>query len=279
MVDDEKYILLIDEIKRLYIDHVGVQENLCVEKEKKFSKFCDELHALYEVEKENIFNGYIKPFINEYSFIEDTSSLQVINKLHYETYHSLFLKYILDSQNSFGHEVLREFLSNVADNKNWFENLSLCTYNVHEEVSTKGLKNGNNKKRIDLLFVDDKNKWCIVIENKIDSEVHYHGDNKRSQLDFYYDYCERTYKDYEKLYILLSYNEKNSSHKRTGWEYADYYDVFKSLLKHHSKDALVNDYLKTVFKLLFPNETMNSYQRSSLYRGRKFYSNIIQKMK
>lgn len=277
MVENEKYILLVDEIKRLYTEYVKVQGDLYLEKERKFSKFGDELHDLYEVEKENIFNKYISPFINEYSFIEESSSLQVIDKLHYETYHSLFLKYILGSNNSFGHEVLREFLNNVIGNRSWFENISLRTYNVYVEEQTKGLKNGNNKKRIDLLFVDNTNKWYIVIENKINSEVHY--SNKHSQLDFYYSCCEKRYKGYDKLYILLSFSTKNRSHIKGSWIYVDYCKVFKSLLKYHFKDSLVRDYLKTLFKLLFPCETMESYKKCSLYRGMQFYRNITLKIK
>jgi len=277
MIDNEKYILLVDEIKRLQIDYVKVQESLCIEQEKKFSELCDELHRLYEVETESIFNKYISPFINEYSFIENPSSLQIINKLHCETYHSLFFKYILDSQNVFGHEVLKEFLSDVTDNKSWIENISRRNYNIYREEPTKGLKNGNDKKRIDLLVVDDKNKWCIVIENKINSEVHYR--NKYSQLDPYYSYCEKRYKGYDKIYILLSYNTKNQNYVKGDWIYVNYYRVFKSLLKYYSKDSLIRDYLKTLFKLLFPNETMDFYKKISMYRGMQFYKNIILKMK
>ncbi|WP_270540336.1 PD-(D/E)XK nuclease family protein [Bacteroides zhangwenhongii] len=277
MIDAEKYFLSVDEMRRLYIDNVEVQKNSYLEKERTFFKYCDELHCFYVVEKENLFNKYVAPFINEYPFIEKPSSLQVIEKLHCETYHSLFLKYIWDNQNSFGYKVLSEFLNNVANDKSWFESISMRTYNVQKEVPTKGLKNGNDKKRIDLLLVDDKNKWCIAIENKINAEIHY--SNKHSQLEPYYNFCEKKYKGYDKLYILLSYNSKNQCHVNDNWIYVDYYYVFKSLLKYHCKDLLIEDYLKTLFKLLFPKVRRDCYKNSTMYRSMWFYQNIILKIK
>lgn len=278
MIDNEKCTLIIDEMKQLYAEYIEAQKNIYIKKEEKFSIFCDELQGLYDMEREDIFNSYVSPFIGKYPFIEETSSLQIIEKLQHENYHSLFLKYILDSKNPFGHEILKDFLNNVTDNRNWFESVSMRTYNVSVEVPTKGLRNGDDKKRIDIFLVDDNNKWCIVIENKINSAVHYN--NKRSQLHFYRKFCEqKAYGEYNKLCILLSHNPRNYSHIMDSWIYADYYKVFKSLLNHYYKDSLIVDYLKTLFKLLFPNEKMHSYETGSMYRSMKFYQNIILKIK
>lgn len=174
---------------------------------------------------------------------------------------------------------LKRFLNNNWARKKWFNTLSHRNYEVYIEDQTKALRKGNDKKRIDLLFVDKKNEWCIVIENKIDSEVHYSGSQKRSQLDYYYRHCEKIYMGYNKLYILLSYNNKNKSHVKDSWIYADYYTVFKSLLKYHAEDDLIRDYLKSLFKLLFSNDAMLNNEYNTLYRGMQFYNNIISNIK
>lgn len=225
MADEEKYTKLIDEIKILYTEHLNKQNILRLDREKKFSIFCNELQDLYEQEKEKIYDVYVRPFVNQYSFLQEASSLEVIGKLKYETYHSLFLKYIWSCQNPFGAQILKDFLITIGQEKKWLNTLFCRNYEGCIEERTKALRKGNDKKRIDLLFVDKKNEWCIVIENKIDSEVHYSGSQKRSQLDSYYSHCEKTYMGYNKLYILLSYNNKNTSHVKGNWIYADYYTV------------------------------------------------------
>ena len=54
MADEEKYTKLIDEIKILYTEHLNKQNILRLDREKKFSIFCNELQDLYEKEKEKI---------------------------------------------------------------------------------------------------------------------------------------------------------------------------------------------------------------------------------
>ena len=105
MADEEKYTKLIDEIKILYTEHLNKQNILRLDREKKFSIFCNELQDLYEQEKEKIYDVYVRPFVNQYSFLQEASSLEVIGKLKYETYHSLFLKYIWSCQNPFGAQI------------------------------------------------------------------------------------------------------------------------------------------------------------------------------
>lgn len=58
MADEEKYTKLIDEIKILYTEHLNKQNILRLDREKKFSIFCNELQDLYEQEKEKIYDVY-----------------------------------------------------------------------------------------------------------------------------------------------------------------------------------------------------------------------------
>ena len=85
---------------------------------------------------------------------------------------------------------------------------------------------------MDLFIKDDKNKWLVVVENKIDSNIRV---EKGSQLDAYSEFCKRNYPEYNKLYILLSYREDNfkdieNSKKESEWLPMNYYSVFLSLI-------------------------------------------------
>ena len=204
--------------------------------------------------------------------------MQIIKKVKHETYHSLFLAYLWGSETSFGHKAFQDFINDIlTDKEPWVDTIQQCSYKVFTEKYIKGQrKKGLNKKRIDLIFVDEKNKWCVIIENKIESKVHY-SDN-RSQLNYYFDYGERQYKGYHQLYILLSHTD-NQKYENEKWKYANYHQVFKSLLKYHTGESLLRDYLKTLFALLFPNEQLDNYSTHSLHTGMTFYNRIISKIK
>ena len=277
MVTEEKHIQLIEKIKNLYVEDKKRQQHAQKMREKEFCAFCDELQNFYEQEKE-VLNQHITLFISQYSFLNEKSSLQIINKHKQETYHSSFLEYLWGNKASFGCKAFYDFINDIlTDKESWVDTIKQSSYKVFtEEYIKEQRKEGLNKKRIDLIFVDEKNKWCVIIENKIESKVHY-SDN-RSQLDNYFDYGKRKYKGFHQLYILLSHTD-NQKHEKGEWKSANYHQVFKSLLKYHTEDSLLRDYLKTLFALLFPNEQMNNYSTHSLYQGMLFYNCIISKIK
>lgn len=282
MVELDKYTLFFDEIRKLQLEEKNIQEKRQELKTLEFSDYCNELTILYEIEKSKLLNQHIIPFINSYSFLKDFSSLQIIGKTEFETYHSKFLKYIWNSTTEFGSIALLNFLKEIGVREDWFEFISQNTYYVKEEHQTgKHRKRDLNRKRIDLLFVDDKNKWLIIIENKINSRVTNDKKSGRSQLDIYRDISvregKRKYDEYSKLYILLSHRDNNQSAKN-GWKYADYHQVFKSLLPYSSKNPLVKDYLKTLFELLFYAEDLNyDYLNAPLNLSKLFYFRVISK--
>lgn len=282
MINTNSYILLIEEFHCLYL-----QERKKWEKEQKmyehrFSAFCEELYSLYQIEKKNVCNQCIIPFISKNLFLGEVSSLSIINKLNFETFHSQFLKYLWNSQTELGNIAFLNFLEEIGVNDCWLNTLKQNLYRVEcEHLTGKQRKRDLNRKRIDLLFIDEVNKWVVVIENKIDSKVHSDLKSNRSQLDIYHDYCERRFQDYHKVYILLSYNKNNSRYAENSnsWLYADYYHVFKSLLNYSSQNDIVRDYLKTLFFLLFPNIKLNKdYVNCSLYRSTLFFYHIISKI-
>ena len=283
MVDLKDFISLVEELSLLYQKVKEEEERLRIERESRFSILCGELRSLYGEEKSRVYHEYIEPFIDKYSFLKEKSFLIVTEKHKKETCHSLFLKYIWNNQTKSGNIIFRHFLEEIGIKDSSLDTIKSKSYIVKEEHYTREQRKIDlNGKWIDLFFVDNSNKWLVAVENKIKSEVRYYDEKrKRSQLDVYREYCEFNpdYKGYSKVYVLLSYNEKNRSHLRDKWEYADYYQLFRSLFLFRLKDVLLQDYLKTLFSLLFPEMRWeDTYEDVSLYRCMLFYNNVISKI-
>jgi len=285
MVTEVVNLQLIEEIKKLYVEDKQKQLHIKKMRENEFCLFCDKLQSIYKQEVENVYNKHIDPFLDEYFFLKEKSSLQIIDKLKYENYHSLFLEYLWGKEQNFGAEAFQDFINDALSNNDrepWGNTITQSSYKIIPNKPIKGQRKKElNRKRPDLIFVDKANKWCVIIENKIESKVSLSDrSNNRSQLDIYFDYGERKYKEFHyRLYILLSYTD-NQEHRKGEWIYANYYQVFKSLLKFHTEDSRLCDYLQTLFALLFPNEQMDYYSSTrSLCQGMLFYNRVISKIK
>ena len=269
------YILLIDEISKLYSDKKKRREN-------DFFIFCKELELLYPTAIKSLSQKYIIPFLEQSPFLTSSSYLQaVLHRERKETDHSLFLKYVL-SQCKYGCSILWDFCNIIRCQSEWMNAIKQNTYTVKSEFSTKRQrKQSLSLRRMDLLIKDDKNQWLIVIENKIDSKIRV---EKGSQLDAYSEICERDYPQYNKLYILLSYREDNfkdieNSKKGSEWLCLNYYSVFNVLLKYAEKDDFIKEYLKILYFLLFPNiQIANRHSASSLFRYWLFINRVILKL-
>ena len=274
---------VIGEICRLHAQ----EKDKRYEKHRLFEKTAlnslQTLITLHHKENKILCREYIAPFVEKYPFLNDASSLTVIDKLYHENYHSLFLKYIWNNQRPHGNKMFSDFLKEINIDEWWLKAVQKNNYRIECEHCIKDSQEQMlNHKRIDLLFVDEANKWLIVIENKIRSEVRFYSDGKYSQLDAYQKYCRknRKFRDYKTLHILLSYNKKNTSYIEDSddWKNADYYQVFKSLLKYTSTDTIITDYAKTLFAILFPQKNLNEAVSDLLHRNTWFYHHVISKL-
>lgn len=269
------YILLIDEISKLYSDKKKRREN-------DFFIFCKELELLYPTTIKSLSQKYIIPFLEQFPFLTFPSYLQaVLHRERKETDHSLFLKYVL-SQCKCGSSILLDFCNIIGCQSEWINAIKQNTYTVESEFSTKQQrKQSISLRRMDLFIKDEKNKWLIVIENKIDSKIRV---EKGSQLDAYSEFCKRNYPQYNKLYILLSYREDNfkdieNSKKESEWLPMNYYSVFNVLLKYAEEDDFIKEYLNILYFLLFPNiQILNVHCSSSLFRRWLLINRVILKL-
>jgi hypothetical protein len=282
MVDTNKFTSVVEDFNILIQKEKEekLQKNKCLE--DKFCTLLTEFSALYNKQAKTI-QQQIVPFIEEYSFLNNgISSLQVINKVRQETYHSLFLAHIWDwSKVKSGETILSDFIDSInIENKSYLQDcIKKKNYTIETEYTIKNAKKRSlNGKRIDILIKDIDSKWNIIIENKIYSHVFYDEKRKQTQLGCYQQYCEDKFKNSFCAYILLSRTD-NNSYCEDSWTYADYYQIFKSLLIHYQVDDTIKDYLKTLWVLLFPNEQTPIKSKISLYQAYQFYEQIISKIK
>lgn len=273
---------LIEELSLLYRKEEEERESVQQQKATHIFNVLEDLHKSYQQEKEQIYQQYIRPFISKYFFLNHLSSLSIIGKENQETYHSCYLKKIWDSQTESGSIILTDFLKTIEIKGDWIETVICNQYNITTEYFTgKQRKRDLCAKKMDLLIKDDVHKWLIGIENKIRSEVHSDKRSGRSQLEFYKDYCERTFPDYKRIFILLSHCDNKSYAQKSNWKYTDYYSVMKLFLKYHQCSDTIKDYLKTLYSLLFNKEEFDTRlynEATSLYDYNLFINRIISKI-
>ena len=145
-----------------------------------------------------------KKIKNSYNNLYDTEEtfLDIINKYYDESIFSNMLCYYFKKK-----EIFKAFAQEVLGIKQKISNIVI----VERE-----------KKNIDLFIEDEKNKICIVIENKIKSGINGRNiKNKRnsnklkdSQLVKYKEWVENNYKDYYKRYYIFVPNYKENELKK-----------------------------------------------------------------
>ena len=207
------------------------------------------------------------------------SSFSIMEYDFHENTHSNILEYIFDYK-LMGNEaadLFAEFISYLRGN---FTDLSLLikkkNYIVVRECS---VKNG----RMDLFIHDKKNKFAIVIENKIFADVSEKelqpDDNliHKTQLNIYINHLNHNYKTYKKLYILLSYKPIESQEEYKPFISVDYnylYKIFESF-ERKIKDRIFDDYkilLHSLVNDLYDNKKYLFRQLNSMRNDRKFIS-------
>lgn len=124
-------------------------------------------------------------------------SLGIINT---EIRHSHFLSWLLDPNETHGLDAyfLKIFLKEIAaNNKTFLSGYNIFQINAWNLDNTLVLREWNN---IDILIVNEENKFVCVIENKVDSREH------SNQLTRYREIIEEHYKDYHKMFLYLTVN-------------------------------------------------------------------------
>lgn len=276
MVKYESFVCLIDDLKSIYSKENLIKKNIQQIYSDKLDSIIDEICSLYKKESEYTYKEFIMPFTDKYLFLQTSSILGVINKLEHETFHSLILKELWNPQH--GKRILANFITTIDDispndKMKLQEYILQGNYFIEEEHTIK-----KNKKRIDLLIADNAKKWFIIVENKINATVN-KSKEKTTQLQYYFQYGESALKKYPNRYYILLSHRDNKKDAVEPWMYATYNDVFLSLIKTIPQTRIVEDYLSSLFRLLYPNNISQNNIGNSLYKSYQFYYEIIKHIK
>lgn len=209
------------------------------------------------------------------------SSFSLMEYDFHENTHSNILEYIFDYQ-LIGNEAadfLAAFISGLKENSDDFSSLiKERKYLIEREFT---VKNG----RMDLFIYNEKNKFAIVIENKIfaeiaEKEILPEEDlTHKTQLDFYINHLNNYYSGYKKLYILLSYKQIQKSEEYKPFVSVDYNYLYNTLESFENiKDSIFNDYKILLYSLInniYKNKKDIFKQINSLRKNRKIVSTSV----
>lgn len=133
------------------------------------------------------------------------SSLSLMEYDFHENSHSNIINYLIDFDTF---EEAPEILSRIVENTSYekkdelYEKIKKKTYSVNREFH---IRNDNYSGRIDLFIEDPKEKFVIIIENKVLTEIGLETnlesevETKITQLEKYKMWCERRYSGYSRL--------------------------------------------------------------------------------
>lgn len=136
---------------------------------------------------------------------------EAIGFVHQEVMHSRFLAFLLDPKqtHNLNASFLKRFLQKVSESANRtslpsiFDSLGehdLTRITVYTEVPT-------DDGRIDILLLDEANRWAMIIENKIRSTEH-HG-----QLNRYYSFVKDNHPSWKVTSVYLTPFGDRASHE------------------------------------------------------------------
>lgn len=269
----EKAILfesLVEDLKFLVQQENQQRQETQTYLESSFSSFLESIKPLYQEEKQRLLEE-ISLFGQNYSFLKGKSLLEYLN-IEKETNHSKILAGIWEDNP----QILFDFIQSIPtlsindQLKNWI---------LEGDYKVKTEKKTTHKKSIDILITDNKKRYCIAIENKINSAISFH-EKEKPQLDSYSEYVNCIMpKDAIIFCILLSHRNNKKYTWGSNWNYADYFCVFQSLINYSAENHILKEYSIAVFSLLFPNKETgdNINEESSIVEMSLFYQKIITK--
>jgi len=208
---------------------------------------------------------------------EEVNLMDILRVSHKELQHSNFLAWFFNptASHNLGDFALKEFIK-IYFKENQFQNLGNTTgLSVFDFVllDFDDLEIRREYKNIDLIFLSQKNGFCIVIENKIKSS------ESRGQLEKYRKLIESEYPDFKhKIYIYLSLEDQQiSESEQDYYVQLNYGHVIKLIeqvissqrLKLADKTRFVfEQYLQTLKSMLNTNEEIEKVAQQ-LYKKYK----------
>jgi len=212
-------------------------------------------------------------------FFEKFNIFDCLKLTRAEIRHSNFLGWLLDPKETHGLNdyFLKEFLKKILYGNKSFKDID-NTPSIFD-IDIWDMSNVEVKREseyIDILIVDEDNKFILVIENKIDTGQH------DDQLERYAIFIREEYPDdnYKKLYIYLKPEQEKVEKPFVHISYDVVQDTLNLLLEH-KKDKMSNEILMAIghYKEIIERDIMKKDDIKnicrSIYRNHKQAIDLI----
>ena len=211
--------------------------------------------------------------------LEQFNIFDVLGIVHYEIRHSNSLAWFFEPQghHGYGDKFFRRFLSRVL-HESEKENNNITPADV-ELGEYNDLQVYREWKNIDLLLVSEKNKLCVIIENKI------HAKESSGQLNRYLNSANDEWDDYNviPLFLTLEGDDPSEEGQDLGYLPVSMTLVLELLVNIQIKfyvnqsdeaQGFVNNYIEILKRLTMQDEELSNLCKS-IYRKHKSAIDLI----
>ena len=217
---------------------------------------------------------------------EEVNLMNILRVSHKELQHSNFLAWLFDPKEThgLGDYFLKEFIK-LYYKENEYQNLGNTDKNLSVfdfvRLDFSDIEIKREHKNIDLLILSKKNKFCILIENKI------FATESKGQLTKYRKQIEEDYPDFKyKIYTYLSLEEQDISEEEQMFYIKFTYEHIVKLIKQGLKSNLISiakntrfvleQYLQTLKTIMNENEEIEKLAKE-LYGQYKSAFDLVYK--
>lgn len=256
----DRLLTLIDLYKKYKIEN-SIKFNS--KSPKRFDSLFSDLKKIKSQVFDKRYNEAKVLFEKKRSYIQ-ISSFELMEHDFFENSHTNILQYLFDFRLSgnLGIKLFKHFIEKIdkPEARSIIPLIENSTYYTKREFSLDG-------GRMDLLIVDEKSKFVVMIENKLLADVMAKEDDEeieeleekqitRTQLTIYKKYLENYYPDYKRLLILLSYKQQDLVDE--DYIVLDYKFLFRILQYFNEKDNILSEY-KLLLRNILNNKENNIY--------------------
>ncbi|MEA3353106.1 MAG: PD-(D/E)XK nuclease family protein [Campylobacterota bacterium] len=199
-----------------------------------------------EIVENLIFNDNVQNILSQINDnVMDFNILEITGMGTQEIKHSNILGWLFDdSEHNLEYQILDDFLKKVIDENNDKKIDSLKHYLYLPKNKNRDITIFREKDNIDLLIVDESNKFIITIENKIYASERVDG-NDGGQLEKYESIINEKYSNqYHKIFIFLTISLEEPT--KNNWLKASH-----SMIVNTIENILKTKDITTKTKILF----------------------------
>ena len=211
------------------------------------------------------------------STLNEFNPLNVLKVDNYEIRHSNILSWLLDPKGNhrIGEAFLRKFLAEIIVNNDGLET-KLDIFKIQEFVFSE-IEIKREWCNIDILLIDNRNRFVLFIENKVRSK------ETKGQLNKYHKSINDYFQDYEKIPLYLTLFGDSPSDKRYGiLSYVKILEILRFILEINSENLnekivdFINYYIKTLELLTMEDKELKDLCKK-IYKDHKEAIDLIWK--